>query len=192
MGTPAGRTAAAITARRERTTVMLTRVEQALSQIRREGGQVTVRRVALRAQVSATFLYENRRARSLTADARHAATDRREHAAVDHADQQESAWRERALNAEDALHHCHTEVLSQRHRIAELAGHLRDVQESDSGGSTTRLIAENSALQQQLRQLTHEHTSLRDRLDAARTTNRFLDRQLADVEAQLAEQHRPT
>jgi hypothetical protein len=59
------RTAAAITARRRQTQDKLGQVEQAIAQLRRERGRLTVRSIADRAGVSATFLYENSDARVL-------------------------------------------------------------------------------------------------------------------------------
>jgi hypothetical protein len=42
-------------------------------------------------------------------------------------------------------------------------------------------------LHHRIRQLTDEHRTLRERLDAARSASRFLDRRVADLEAQIAE-----
>jgi hypothetical protein len=42
-------------------------------------------------------------------------------------------------------------------------------------------------LHHRIRQLTDEHRTLRERLNAARSTSRFLDRRVADLEAQIAE-----
>lgn len=189
MGTPASRTGAAIAARRERTTQMLARVDTAIGQVRRETGKLSVRAIAHRAGVSATFLYENAHARALLATARATTTSRRRHAADAEADHVEATWRERALNAEYALGQTQNEVLAQRRHIGELAGQLRDLRTPQAGESTHRLSSENAALQQQLRQLTAEHRVLQQRLEAARSTNRFLDRRVADLEAQLAEQY---
>jgi hypothetical protein len=45
---------------------------------------------------------------------------------ADQDDEREAAWRERALNAEDALKAAHAEILTQRTRIGELLGQIRD------------------------------------------------------------------
>ena len=103
-------------------------------------------------------------------------------AAAEHAHKQE-----RALNAEDALSHAHTEILTQRRRIGELAGTIRDLETPLSTGSAQRITAENTTLHHRIRQLTDEHRQLRERLDAARSASRFLDRRVADLEAQIAE-----
>lgn len=42
----------------------------------------------------------------------------------------EASWRERALNAEDALTCTQDTVFTQRKRIGELMGRLRDVEHS--------------------------------------------------------------
>ena len=161
-------------------------MENAISQLPRHTGRLTVRALAHRAEVSATFLYENPDARRLLAAARAAASQRRDRAATQETDRCESAWRERALNAEHALGLAHTEILTQRRRIGELTGHIRDLQQP-APDSAARLAAENTTLQQHLRQLTGEHRTLQERLEAARSTNRFLDRRIADLEARLAE-----
>ena len=132
-------------------------------------------------------LLRNTHARALLATARAATISRQQRTAAAEADRHEAAWRERALNAEHALGHAHTEILTQRRRIAELAGQIRDLQQPSSGESARRPAAENTALQQQVHRLTGEHRTLQEHLDAARSTNRFLDRRVADLEAQLAE-----
>ena len=62
-------TAAAIAARRRQTQDKLGQVEQAIAYLRCERGRITVRSVADRAGVSATFLYENSDARVLVQQA---------------------------------------------------------------------------------------------------------------------------
>ncbi|MEU2778410.1 hypothetical protein ABZ646_37405 [Streptomyces sp. NPDC007162] len=41
-------------------------------------------------------------------------------------DEREATWRERALNAEDALKTTQSDILTQRTRIGELLGQIRD------------------------------------------------------------------
>jgi hypothetical protein len=53
--------------------------------------------------------------------------------------------------------------------------------------SAQRITAENTTLHHRIRQLTDERCILRERLDAACSTSRFLDRRFADLEAQIAE-----
>jgi predicted RNase H-like nuclease (RuvC/YqgF family) len=187
MGTESGRTGPAIAARRQRTASMLARVEDAVTRLRLDGTPVTVRALAEHARVSATFLYGNPRARVLLSSARAAAARRDTGRSAAAAGQAEASWRERALNAEDALSHAHTEILTQRRLIGELAGTIRDLETPLSTGSAQRITAENTTLHHRIRQLTDEHRTLRERLDAARSTSRFLDRRVANLEAQIAE-----
>ena len=187
MGTESGRTGPAIAARRQRTSSMLARVEDAVTRLRLDGTPVTVRGLAEHARVSATFLYGNPRARVLLSSARAAAARRDTGRSAAAAGQAEASWRERALNAEDALSHAHTEILTQRRLIGELAGTIRDLETPLSTGSAQRITAENTTLHHRIRQLTDEHRTLRERLDAARSASRFLDRRVADLEAQIAE-----
>jgi predicted RNase H-like nuclease (RuvC/YqgF family) len=187
MGTEPARTGPAIAARRQRTAVMLTRVEDAITRMRLDGTPLTVRALAGHARVSATFLYGNPQAGALVAGARGAAASRDTTRSAESAARAEASWRERALNAEDALGRAHTEILTQRRRIGELSGTIRDLETPLNAVSAQRITAENTTLHQRIRQLTDEHRTLRERLDAARSTSRFLDRRVADLEAQLAE-----
>ena len=68
--------------------------------------------VARRAGVSRTFLYTNPEARTAVADAAAASGLRRAADLTAQDTEQEATWRERALNAEDALKAAHTEILS--------------------------------------------------------------------------------
>ncbi len=187
MGTESARTGPAIAARREHTAAMLARVEDAVTRLRLDGTPVTVGALAGHARVSATFLYANPRARVLLASARDAAASRASARSAAAAGQAEASWRERALNAEAALTRAHAEVRAQRHRIGELAGAIRDHETPLGTGSAQLIAAENTTLHHRVRQLTAEHRTLRQRLDAARSASRFLDRRVADLEAQLAE-----
>lgn len=187
MGTESARTGPAIAARRQHTTDLLTRVENAVTRMRLDGTAVTVRALAGHARVSATFLYANPRARALLASARDAAGGRDTARSAATAGRAEASWRERALNAEDALGRAHTEILSQRRRIGELAGTIRDLETPLGTGSAHRITAENTTLHHRICQLTDEHRTLRERLDAARSTSRLLDRRVAGLEAQIAE-----
>jgi predicted nucleic acid-binding Zn-ribbon protein len=188
MGTESARTGPAIAARRQRTARMITRVEDAVTRMRLDGTPVTVRALAGHARVSATFLYDNPQARILLASARDAAAGRGTARSAAAAGRAEASWRERALNAEDALTRAHAEILTQRRRIGELSGTIRDLETPLDTGSAHRITAENTTLHHRIRQLTDEHRTLRERLDAARSTSRCLDRRVADLEAQLAEQ----
>jgi chromosome segregation ATPase len=179
-------TAAAIAARRARTAEMLHHVRDTVQRMRREKAPVTYQAVARRAGVSRTFLYQNPDARALVAGAAAQVTGQRVHEQAVQADQQEASWRERALNAEDALKTAHAEIRTQRSRIGELMGQVRDLEAEWTQEAIQRITTENTTLKQRVRQLTHDNRALEERLKAARSNLRFQDRRLADLEAQLA------
>jgi chromosome segregation ATPase len=181
-------TAPAIAARRRQTQQELTRVEKAIAQFRREHGRVTVRAIAQRADVSSTFLYENTAARALVRAATANAVDRLDRNAQDQHDSIEATWRERALNAEAELTRTQKEVLTQRERIAELMGQIRDFNQMVPGESVQRLVTENTSLKNTARQLADEHRQLQERLEGARSNIRFLQKRIADLEAQFLDQ----
>jgi len=180
------RTAAALAARRRTTDAAVQRVHDAITRLRREKAQISVAAVARRANVSRTFLYGNAEARAVIATAMTEVGDRRTRLVTDRADQQEASWRERALNAEDALKAAHTEIRTQRTRIGELLGEIRDLQTEWTGENIQRITNENTNLKQRVRQLTTDNRTLDDRLKAARSNLRFQDRHVADLEARLA------
>lgn len=187
MTAPAGtpQTAAATQARRAGIAAMIRRVELALQQMRREQAVASVAAVARRAGVSRTFLYQNAEARALVA------TAAGEHAK--NADDRASApvraeaapWRERALNAESELKRAHDEIGTQRSRIGELLGRIRDLEHDLPEDGVQRTVTENHALRAQVRQLTQDSRRLEERLVGARDNNRFLDKRIAELEAQL-------
>ena len=102
-------------------------------------------------------------------------------------DAREATWRERALNAEDALKAAHAEILAQRNRIGELLGRIRDLEAEWTQDAVQRITVENTTLKQRVRQLTTDNRTLDERLKAARSNLRFQDRRIADLEARLAE-----
>jgi len=184
---PEPRTAAALAARRRKTEAALERVHQAIARLRREKAQVSVASVARRADVSRTFLYDNAEARSAVAAAMTEAGERRPQMLADQDNEREATWRERALNAEDALKATHTEILAQRTRIGELLGQIRDLQAEWAEEAIQRITTENTTLKQRIRQLTTENRTLDERLKAARSNLRFQDRRVADLEARIAD-----
>jgi chromosome segregation ATPase len=181
------RTSVAIQARRATTEAMLHRVREALRQLRRERAHVTVAAVARRADVSRTFLYQNTDARALITEAAGQASDQRAHNQTEYAASVEASWRERALNAEDALKHAHIEIALQRNNIAQLLGKIRDLEAELPEDGVQRFVTENTTLKQQIRQLTQDTSRLEERLKGARDNNRFLDKRIADLEAELAD-----
>jgi hypothetical protein len=184
MSGDATRTKAAIQARRNNTEQMLQRVRDALRQMRRDHIPAQTAMVARRAGVSRTFLYQNEQARKLLADADHpaAATACRRHDAG-----QGGPWKDRALNAEDALKAAYAEISSQRDQIGKLLGRIRDLEIDLPADAVERINAENRTLRLQNRKLTTDNQQLTERIKAARDNNRFLDTRIARLEADLAE-----
>jgi chromosome segregation ATPase len=179
------RTDAAIQARRAAVGQMLERIRQALRQMRREHAHITVAAVAQRAAVSRTFLYQNAEARALvTAASGEAAAS----AALNGAspDPAVASWRERALNAEDQLKRLHAEVVAQRAQIGELHGRIRDLEHDLPADGIQRILAENQELRAKNRQAAADQRRLEERLAGARDNNRFLDKRVAQLEAQIA------
>lgn len=185
---PPPRTAAALATRRGAAQAMLQRVGEALRQMRREQTRITYAAAARRADVSRTFLYQNPAAHQLMTDAITDANGHRTQQANDAAARTESSWRERALNAEDALTAAHAEIRTQRGRIGELLGRIRDLEHDLPADAVQRLVTENTTLKQQNRQLADEHKTTAERLKASRDNGRFADRRIAQLEAQLLEQ----
>jgi len=182
---PHPRTAAAIQARRHDTEHKLQRVREAITVLRRQKAPITPAALARRAEVSRTFLYDNTDARALVANAITHANGQRARDQTEQDAQQNASWRERALNAEDALKATHTEIRLQRARIAELIGNIRDLEQQWSTEDIQRINTENTTLKQRVRQLTQDNRTLEERLQAARSNGRFQDRMIAQLEAQL-------
>ncbi|MFE9291891.1 DUF6262 family protein [Streptomyces olivaceus] len=184
---PEPRTAAALAARRRKTEAALQGVHEAIARLRREKAQVSVAAVARRADVSRTFLYDNPEARAAIAAAMAEVSERRSRPLAEENDEREATWRERALNAEDALKATHAEILTQRTRIGELLGQIRDLQAEWTEEAIQRITTENTTLKQRVRQLTADNRTLDERLKAARSNLRFQDRHIADLEARIAD-----
>ncbi|MGW1617310.1 DUF6262 family protein [Streptomyces sp. NPDC002285] len=187
-----GQTTAAIAARRQQSKDKITRVEKAIGQLRRERGRLAVRAIADRADVSATFLYENSEARALVQQAVTDSKSRHDRRTGEKHEQIEASWRERALNAEAELTRTQGEVLIQRQRIGELMGQLRDIDQMVPGESVQQLTTANTTLKRRLQQVTQEHRKLQERLEGARTNLRFADKRIADLEAQVLELQQAT
>jgi chromosome segregation ATPase len=173
-------------AHRRATGQKLGQVRDAIAWPRRSKAPVTHPAVARRAAVSRTFLYENAEARALVEAACAANAARRQHDQAGQ-DEAEASWQERALNAEDALKTVHAEIRAQRDRIGQLPGQLRDTERELTDEAAHRAATENTTLRQRVRQLTADNRALTERLEAARSNNRFADRRIAQLEAQLTE-----
>jgi hypothetical protein len=180
-------TVAALAARHRATEAALRRVHDAITRLRREKSQVSIAAVARRAGVSRTFLYSNPDARAAVAAALAEAGERRVQMLAAQDDEREATWRERALNAEDALKAAHAEITTQRTRIGEFLGQVRDLEAEWTKEAIARITTENTTLKQRVRQLTADNRTLEERLQAARSNNRFADRRIAQLEAGLAD-----
>ncbi|MGW6792435.1 DUF6262 family protein [Streptomyces chartreusis] len=181
------RTDAAVQARRQITQEMLQRLQTAMETMARDHTPITVAALARIARVSRTFLYQNQQARALVEQAVRTSSSHPEPSnSRRHTQSIQPAWRERALNAEEALAQTQREILTQRTRIAALLGKIRDLEHDLPEGSLQRIVTENTSLKQQARQLTQDYQRLQDRLASARQNNRFLDKRVADLEGQLA------
>jgi small-conductance mechanosensitive channel len=181
----APRTAAATEARRRATQAAVRRVHDALRRARREKAQPSVASVARRAGVSRSFIYDNPEARAAVAAALAEAGERRVQLMAGQDDAREATWRERALNAEDALKAAYAEITAQRTRIGGLLGQVRDLEAEWTKEAIARIATENTTLKQRVRQLTAENRTLEERLQASRSNNRFADRRIAQLEAEL-------
>jgi chromosome segregation ATPase len=179
-------TEAALTARRRSAEAAVARVHDAITRLRREKTQVSVAAVSRRAGVSRTFLYSNPDARKAVAAAIVQAGEQRARILDAQDDDREATWRERALNAEDALKAAHAEILAQRTRIGELLGQVRDLEAEWTRDNVQRITTENTSLKQRVRTLTADNRTLEEKLKAARENLRFHDKRIADLEAQLA------
>ena len=162
----APRTAAALAARHRDTQAALGRVRDTIARLRREKTPVSVAAVARRASVSRTFLYTNSDAKTAVADAIRESGDQRSRLLAEADDSREATWRERALNAEDALKAAHAEILAQRSRIGELLGRIRDLEAEWTQDAVQRITAENTTLKQRVRQLSTDNRTLDERLNS--------------------------
>jgi hypothetical protein len=186
------RTAAALATRRRNTQAALGRVRDTIARLRREKAPITVAVVARRAGVSRTFLYTNPDAKAAVAEAIRQTGNQQHRLAVETDNARKSTWRERALNAEDALKTAHTAILFQRNRIRELLGQIRDLEAEWTRDDVQRITTENTTLKQRVRQLIADDRTLDERLKAARSNLRFQDRRIADLDARLTEPSNPT
>ncbi|MFJ2867468.1 hypothetical protein [Kitasatospora sp. NPDC087314] len=91
------------------------------------------------------------------------------------------------MNAEDALKATQTEIRDQRHQIGRLLGQVRDLTTPWQPDDIVHLTTRAADLEQQVRTLTADNRSLKDRLSAARDNSRFADRRIAELEAELLE-----
>jgi hypothetical protein len=189
---PNQRTAVALRSRRAAAEAALTRVQEAICWLRREKAEISVAAVARRAGVSRTFCYDNPQARAAIAQATADRAERRRKHLDDQEAAQEASWRERALNAEDALKTATAEIHNQRARIAELLGQIRDLTDEWNAQDVQRVTSENTTLKQRVRTLSAANQALEERLSASRSNLRFQDKRIAELEAHIADPLAPT
>jgi chromosome segregation ATPase len=184
---PQPRTAAALAARRRDTQAALERVHEAIARLRRDKTPVTVAAIARRADVSRTFLYTNSDARTTLAKSIRETAVQRDRLQDELDDAGQASWRERALNAEHALKTANHEIMTQRTRIGELLGRIRDLEAEHTQDAIQHVTTENTTLKQRVRDLTDDNRTLDERLKAARSNLRFQDRRIADLEVRLTD-----
>ncbi|MFI7087574.1 hypothetical protein ACIBUR_28760 [Streptomyces anulatus] len=134
------------------------------------------------------FVRENADLRALVQQATADRNKRQTQDGQDEHERIEASWRERALNAEETLGKAQKEIFTQRQRIGELMGQVRDAEQPVAGESAPQLATENANLKRRVRQLSQEHRTLQERLEGARSNIRFAEKRIADLEAQLLEQ----
>ncbi|MFE2940756.1 DUF6262 family protein [Streptomyces sp. NPDC059255] len=184
---PAPRTARALQARHERSQEKVKQIGETLDRMLKTRAAITVAAVAREAGVSRTFLYENAEAGALVERAVLKASGRRvedrqaAQATID------AAWKERALNAEEALKGAQTEILAQRRHIGELLGQVRDLSTPWQEQDIVRITTEHAALTRKVQELNYEKRSLQERLTASRDNARFTDRRISELEAEAIE-----
>lgn len=165
----------------------MARIGEVLDRMLKTRTTITFAAVAKQAGVSRTFLYEHAEARAAVGSAMNRAEGGRIQARQDEHDALEAAWKERALNAEDALKAAHNEILMQREQIGDLLGQVRDLQTQWTEEDLIRVVNDNSNMKKQVRRLNDENTKLQNKLTAARDNVRFADRRIAALEAESAE-----
>jgi chromosome segregation ATPase len=145
---------------------------------------LTLAAVARHAGVSRTFLYEHDRVRALVDAAMSKAAGRRlEDQRAEQAGL-EAAWKQRALNAKDALKAAHHEIRTQRDHIGELLGQVRDLTTHWTEQDLMRVVDDNNHLKKQVRQLTSENNDLKNKLSAAQDNARFAEKRISVLETE--------
>jgi chromosome segregation ATPase len=170
----------AIKARRADVAAKVARVESAIHRVVRNGGTIRRAHIAALADVSRTFLYENDEARAAI-DAALARTEtRRSTKAHEQSAEQDMNWRERALNAEQALKTTRQRVTEQAQLISELLGQLRDPDGTWAREERAELRAQNERLRADNADLRRTNQDLERTLEAARSNVRRLQSKRVD------------
>lgn len=79
------------------------------------------------------------------------------------------------------------ENAAQRQTMADLLGQVRELDHGHTEEQVQRLLTLNTDLKRQVRDLSETNRTLTERLDAARSHARFLDKRVADLEVELVE-----
>ena len=123
---PKPRPERAIDARRRDAAAKVTAVDKAVKAIGRTGVPLTRAGVARLADVSRSFTYENDQADSLIQAAQSRTRTEPAERGEQMTAQQEAAWKERAINAEDHVRNLKRELQIERQLVADLLGRLRE------------------------------------------------------------------
>jgi Family of unknown function (DUF6262) len=165
---PKPRPQRAIDARRRDAAAKVTAVDKAVKVIGRTGVPVTRAGAARLAGVSRSFTYENDQADSLIRAAQTRTQTERVERGQQMTAQQEAAWKERALNAEDRIRHLNSELGSQRQLIGDLLGRLREPDGTWLEDERNQLRHDNEALRVERNQFLRERNDLQRKLEGAR------------------------
>ncbi|WP_349816672.1 DUF6262 family protein [Mycobacterium antarcticum] len=135
-------------ARHRDTQAALSRVRDIIARLRREKTPLSVAAVARVVGVSRTFPYTNPDTKTTVTEAIRESGGQRSRPLAEADDSREATWRDRALNAQDALKNAYTEIATQRSLMGELLGRIRDLEADGrrmtSSGSRPRTPASNS------------------------------------------------
>jgi hypothetical protein len=146
----------AIDARKHAAASKVAAVGKAVKAIGRTGAPVTRVGVAQLAGVSRSFTYENDAANSIIAEAQTRTQARAEGRIEKRTAQEESSWRERALNAEAGIRNLRRELATQRQLVGDLLGQLREPDGTWIEQDRNRLRHENEHILFERNQLLRE------------------------------------
>ena len=172
---------AAIDARQKDSRAKLASVEQALKRLlKQKVTEIDKSHLAALAGCSRTFLYQNKDARKLIAQAesRMKASGSKDAPAPDAFD--EANWRERALLAEQQLRNVREKNGSLSRTVADLLGQLRDPDGTWVEDDREQLRQQNEALRAALAEERLARSEAERRLEASRSNVRPLRQKEAD------------
>jgi hypothetical protein len=172
----------AIESRRRDAAAKVAAVSKAVRAIGRSGVPVTRAGVARLAGVSRSFTYQNEQADAMivTAQARTQVAATQPVAAQ--MAQQDAAWRERALNAEDHIRALRRELSAERQITSDLLGRLRDPDGTWLEDDRRQLRHDNERLRSERDQFLRERNELQRKLDGARANvTRLADQRVTEL-----------